>query len=313
MKDLGYADLNIPSKPESTVKARVVRALELGYQTVAINTVIHQESLFLKKKTSDKDNALSDFPEPTTVTLSETDYPELANKGLKPTILTRLTLVIKDNDFLIHYNKSNTAKKYDLLGLIPRSSNALQNALKSFRFDILSYDPELEHFHWNRKLYREALEKHVSFELNYAPMITDREHRRKIIALAYNYNFVGKCKGIILSSSAKRPIDLRSPTDVANLCCILSMNECRGREAVMKQCANVHKAALGRKMGVFRVRVDRVVQETTTAAVSAPVTVASVVDKEPEERREGIEVIDCSSSDSSVSAEDSDVENMEED
>ena len=47
MKDLGYADLNIPSKPESTVKARVVRALELGYQTVAINTVIHQVRTFL--------------------------------------------------------------------------------------------------------------------------------------------------------------------------------------------------------------------------------------------------------------------------
>ena len=262
----------------------------------------------MKKKTSDKDNALSDFPEPTTVSLSEKDYPELANKELKPTILTRLTIVLKDNDFLIHYNKSNTAKKYDLLGVITRSSNALQNVLKSFRFDILSYDPELEHLHWNRKLYREALEKHVSFELNYAPMITDREHRRKTIALAYNYNFVGKCKGIILSSGAKRPIDLRSPTDVANLCCILSMNECQGREAVMKQCANVHKAALGRKMGVFRVRVERI--EAT--AVAAPVTVTSVVNKEPVERREGIEVIDCSS-DSSGSSEDSDVENMNED
>ena len=41
---LGHADLNIPveNSTEAGLKALVKRALELGYQTVALNTVVDQ-------------------------------------------------------------------------------------------------------------------------------------------------------------------------------------------------------------------------------------------------------------------------------
>jgi len=42
--DLGLADLNIPvgQASQSTLKSLVVRALQLGYQTVALNTTVDQ-------------------------------------------------------------------------------------------------------------------------------------------------------------------------------------------------------------------------------------------------------------------------------
>jgi len=265
-KDLGYADLNIPNEPLSTLKKRVVRALELGYQCVAVNTTVLQENLQTrkeKKKGAKVDSP--DFPDPEEISLSESDYPVLASKGIKPTILTRLTIVITSNDFLIHYNKSDNVKKYDLLAVIVKSGQALQALLKSaFRFDILSFNPslEVEKFYWNRKLYREILDKHVSFELVYGPMIEDREFRSKIMSLGYIYNVAGKSRGIILSSAARRAIELRPPIDVANLCTVMNMTEAQGKEAVAKQCSVVYKAALGRKIGVFRVRVEKITDKS---------------------------------------------------
>lgn len=260
--DFGYADLNIPSEPSSTLKKRVKRALELGYQCVALNTTVLQENLQSRKskKKGGKDD-IPDFPDPQEISLSESDYPELAGKGIKPTILTRLTIVVTSNDFLIHYNKSENVQKYDMLAVIVKSGSALQALLKStFRFDILSFDPsvEVEKFRFNRKIYRELLDKHVAFELVYGPMIEDRENRGKLMGLGYAYNVAGKSRGIFLSSFAKRSIELRPPIDVANMCTVLNMTEAQGKEAVSKKCSEVYKAALGRKMGVFRVRVEKI-------------------------------------------------------
>ncbi len=43
-QDLGFSDLNIPVCPETAgcLKQLVLRAFELGYRTVALNTVVDQ-------------------------------------------------------------------------------------------------------------------------------------------------------------------------------------------------------------------------------------------------------------------------------
>lgn len=213
-----------------------------------------------KKLKAGEVNKISEFPEPSHVELSESDYPALKSKGLKPTVLTRLTIIISDNDFLIHYNKSEVVKKYDLLAIIPKTAQCLIPLLKSsFRFDILSFSPDLIYngVKWQRKLYNELVEKYVHFELMYAPAITDREDRRKIISLAYTYQSVGKSKKIFLSSGARNPIELRCPSDVSNLAFIFGLNENQGKDAVKKHCLDIYRAAVGRKVGVYRVRVEK--------------------------------------------------------
>lgn len=261
--DLGLADLNIDVNRSSTSNIRnmVLRAFELGYQTVALNTIVNQEDMVTRKKKNkcDDQNKLSEFPEPTRIDINESDYPELKNRGILPKILTRLTIVMFDNDFLIHYNKSEVVKQYDLLSIIPKTDKCLQAVLKSsFRFDILSLHPDLIYgVKWQRKLYNECVEKYVHFELMYAPLITDRESRRKIINLAHSYKSAGKSRKIFISSGASSPIDLRSPSDVANLAFIFGLTENQGRDAVKKHCTDIYRSALGRKIGVYRVRVEK--------------------------------------------------------
>jgi len=206
-------------------------------------------------------NKLSEFPLPTRLELKDTDYPlGLLAKGFKPTILNRLTLVISNNDFLIHFNKSEVVQQYDLLAIIPRSTQSVLSLLKSsFRWDILSLTPELivGGVRWSRKLYLECVEKNVHFELTYGPTITNTEDRRRIISLSHMYHAVGKSKNIFFSGGATSPIELRSPGDVANLAFIFGMNENHGKEAVRGKCLAVYCAALGRKMGPYRVRVEK--------------------------------------------------------
>ena len=207
------------------------------------------------------DNKLSEFPLPSRLELSESDYPPgLLNKGFKHRILTRLTLIVTNNDFLIHFNKSTVVQQYDLLAVIPRTTQTLLTMLKSsFRWDIVSLDPDLivGGIRWSRKLYLECVEKHVHFELVYGPAIRNTEDRRRIISLAHNYHAVGKSKNIFFSSGAKSSVELRSPEDVANLAFIFGMNETQGKEAVRGKCLAIYRAAVGRKMGPYRVRIEK--------------------------------------------------------
>eukprot|EP00088_Acartia_fossae_P060054 TRINITY_DN7183_c0_g1_i1.p2 TRINITY_DN7183_c0_g1~~TRINITY_DN7183_c0_g1_i1.p2 ORF type:complete len:287 (+),score=94.50 TRINITY_DN7183_c0_g1_i1:904-1764(+) len=268
--ELGHADLNIPAEPKKTLKDRVLRALQLGYQTVAINTVVNQENLFNKKQmknAKDKESAMMSFPEPVKLELTDAELKSLPNQTKKPTILSRLTILFFHNDFLIHYNKSEAVKNYDLLAVVPKTSLSLLNLMKSsFKFDIVSLNLDyMEEFRWHRKLYREVLGSHAHFEMNYAEMISNRDVRRRNITLAQNMFWAGKCKGILLSSGASRTIYLRPPADVANLSMLLAMTEAQGKEAVLNLPTLAYKAALGRKMGTFRVRVEVVNKEESSS------------------------------------------------
>ena len=113
---------------------------------------VHQGQFITKKDKSKPPPAdnLVDFPLPTQLDLSPSDYPLLAEKGLRPTILNRLTITMTNNDFMIAYNKSAVAKQYDLLAINcegSRGSSSSQASLtallkSSFRFDLLCFNPD---------------------------------------------------------------------------------------------------------------------------------------------------------------------------
>ena len=82
---------------------------------------------------------------------------------------------------------------------------------------------------WTRKLYSECVDRHVHFELCYAPMIRNSEDRRRVMSQVYhkcqrilatqlkflyqalNYQAVGRSRSIVLSGEARSPLELRSP------------------------------------------------------------------------------------------------------
>jgi len=259
-------DLNIPTSCSSNthILHMVKRALSLGYRTIALNVEVNQNQFMTKKQSKDKNPSieyLNDFPTPPSIKLQPDDYPELSNQGLSPTILTRLTIKISNNDFMIHYNKSSVAKQYDILAINASTSAALGALLKSsFRFDILTFsvDSIIDGIKWTRKLYYECVEKNVYFELPYSHLIRDSDGRRKVISLSHTYHAIGKSRNIIFTSEARHPLELRSPSDVANLAWILGLTENQGKEAVGVKGWHVLKAAVGRRMGPFQTRIEKI-------------------------------------------------------
>jgi len=262
----GPYDLNIPvSCGNTTTPTHLVkRALALGYRTIALNVHVSQSQFLTKKQAKNQthsDKSLADFPPPPKVNLSPEDYPDLATRGLEPVILSRLTISITSNEFLLHYNKSAIAKQYDLLAIAIPSAPCLLSLLKSgFRWDIISFSASEEatnSIKWSRKLYYECVDKNIYFELPYSPMIRDSVERRRVITQGHVYHSVGKSRNIILTSAAKLPMQLRAPTDVANLAFILGMSENQGKDAVINKCWMLHKSAVGRRMGPFQVRIEK--------------------------------------------------------
>jgi len=269
VENSGPYDLNIPvaCAPSTTLRAVVVRALGLGYHTLALNTEVKQ-SMFVtrKEKKARLDTpTLEDFPPPPTLDLQPQDYPLLAARGLKPNILTRLTITVSNNEFMIRYNKSSTARQYDILSLNCASAQALTAIVKSnWKFDILTFDPNFEAgmgIKWSRKLYYECVDKNIHFELSYSPMIRDSMDRRRVISQAHMYHSVGKSRSIILTSEARKPLELRAPGDVANLAFLLGLSENQGKTGIGENGFKVHKAAVGRRMGPFRARIDKLTSD----------------------------------------------------
>merc|ERR1712037_914498 len=94
------------------------------------------------------------------------------------------------------------------------SSPALTALLKSsFRFDLLCFNPDqvVGGLRWTRKLYSECVDRHIHFELSYAPMVRSSEDRRRVMSQALNYQAVGRSRAIIITSEARSPLELRSP------------------------------------------------------------------------------------------------------
>jgi len=266
IQNTGPYDLNIPVQCAATTTptALVKRALALGYRTVALNTHVSQSQFLTKKQAkqkSDDSRSLPDFPAPPSVKLSPEDYPDLASKGLSPTILTRLTISITSNDFLLHYNKSSVAKQYDILAINIPSAASLISLLKSgFRWDIVTFssdgDPTAG-VKWSRKLYYECVEKNIYFELQYGPMIRDSTERRHVISQGHVYHSVGKSRNLLITSGARTVMELRAPGDVANLGFLLGLSENQGKDAVGVKCWTLVKSATGRRMGPFQVRIEK--------------------------------------------------------
>lgn len=221
----------------------------------------NQENKKLHRKDKNEKREVVDcFPAPIILDLTETDYPDLAAKDRKPVILNRLTITVKTNDFLLDVKCSENFRKFNILAVNPETSQTLLALMKSsFRFDIITFSPHnvKDGVRWSRKQYYECVENNIYFEVMYAPAIRDSTDRRRIISQSHNYHAVGRSKHIFFSSFAKSAIELRAPRDVANLAFIFGLSEHQGKDAVNATCHAVTRAAAGRKMGPFRVRIEK--------------------------------------------------------
>ncbi|KAK3854924.1 hypothetical protein Pcinc_038645 [Petrolisthes cinctipes] len=211
----GFCDLNIAAGTD--LKATVLKALTMGYQTVAINTEITDNTTpdtKRKKKRGDFPNV----PPPPKLILTEADLRK-HNITRDPIILTRITLTYSDpgSPFLSKYR--DVIKQYDVIAFTPTTEVALKQTVSQnlVEVDIISLSAVEGETRFSRKLLHSAIEKNIYYEVCYGPCIVGSGSRQQTISLAHSLHRKIRSANIIVSSRARTPDQLRPPYDVMNL------------------------------------------------------------------------------------------------
>lgn len=251
----GFCDFNIPLKcyPTTTLKEVVLRAVQLGYSAIAVNTIISEDFLLSAKKKGKKKDAVDDvkeIPPPPTISFTEQELSTMRVHGNNIKILHRLTVTLSDPTNTQKLIQSANVKQYDLLAVLPTTTSAFLHAAANMDVDIITYDPEaVTEIRFNRRQYRQATARGLFFEIPYSLMLKDSSMRKKIITTSHLYHAIGKSKNIIISSGATTPLELRGPYDVANLGLLLGLTEGEAKSALSLSGRSVALHGVARKTG----------------------------------------------------------------
>lgn len=254
-KSFGFCDLCI--NPENHDKNRLrellKKLLEMGYSTVAINQTV-EETIFETDKKNKKKNSENDAPG--FALPSPVDIRELvAEFEGKLRILSRLTFVYADPTRTHTMNQSSNLRKYDLYAVVPKTQAAFQFACSQLSTDLISVNRNCTGIKLSRKLYLQAAERGIHFEIQYCDVV-DTAKRKFAIYYAHLFHMFGKSKNVILTSGASMPNQIRSPYDIVNLASILGLNETKAKASILSQSRYLILKAEGRRYGkaVFQIQ-----------------------------------------------------------
>jgi len=244
-----FIDLNIlhdPNDQKTTIEV-VKSAVELGYDIVCVNIDVGDVSLRLGdesaeassgkgKKRKKQQEKMKSIPTPFKVDDRFLDFSVRNAAGKKPfRQYTRLTLTLEDPDIVHHVLKHPTVQEYDIVAIYPKTESIFTTIVNKTEIDMISMDMS-ERAPWVSKgrLVQMAIEKGLSFEISYGAALSDSSQRRD--AFCNGRDLVRACgrkkDGLIFSSRATRPIELRAPFDAANMALLFGLNSEEGRRAV---------------------------------------------------------------------------------
>lgn len=202
-------DLNVPWDVETKDSLPLtLQALQnSGYNSVALNHVV--ESKLPKSKCPFK----------------KIDFP-----GRKEEFgqYSRLTIVMDNPQHNLGINPNNEViQSYDFIAIQPLNDKMFQVACNTLEIDIITLDMTSRiPFNIKPGAVRLAVERGIVFELCYGPMIQDSSARRHTISNSLSVlRFLKGGKGVVVSSGATAPWQVRSPADVANLAGLLGFSQ----------------------------------------------------------------------------------------
>lgn len=213
----GFYDLcvSVDQNDISELKQTLLRLYKLGYGTIAINstydeTILGNDKKKKKKKGENGENAQDILPEPMNIENLKNEFKN------KLHLLTRLTFSCSDPGKTYTLAHCTNIKKYDLYAIAPKTQNALQFACSQLSADIITLAPTVVGLRMNRKLYQQAVERGLHFEIQYADVLNP-DTRRIAIYHSHLFYTYGKSKGVFISSGAANATMLRNPYDIVNL------------------------------------------------------------------------------------------------
>uniref|UniRef100_T1ISN2 Uncharacterized protein n=1 Tax=Strigamia maritima TaxID=126957 RepID=T1ISN2_STRMM len=218
----------------------------IGYQMVALNTVIEDVPVTSKKKKGGSEQYL--IPDPIKLDLDDIfDCGQVNEKKCK--ILNRITFVMSDPAQGHKLNIANV-RKYDIVAVQPTAEIMFQTICTSRDIDIISLElTERTIFRFKKSQIKMACGHEVAFEILYVPLIKDRTLRRNILANGQKLVEKSRGKNILLSSGASQQIDFRGPYDVANLGLLFGMSQELAKNAVSRNGRSLLLHAEARRSG----------------------------------------------------------------
>ena len=179
---------------------------------------------------------MKQIPEPFLVPQSNLRLDSLQQSGKRFRQFSRLTVGLSDPDFLHALLKHPGVAKFDVLAVRPLTEAILTALSSKPGVDLIALDPA-EKYPWllKGKILGQAVERGLGFELSYSPALLDSSLRRTLLAqgrqlMASLGRKVGS--GLVLSSGARSPIQLRGPFDAANLVVLFGAQPSLGRAAI---------------------------------------------------------------------------------
>ncbi|XP_011493811.1 PREDICTED: ribonuclease P protein subunit p30 [Ceratosolen solmsi marchali] len=254
--DYGFCDLCVhASTNKRNLRETLLKLYNVGYNTVALNqnvdeNVFHNEKK-KKKKTDENDTVIPCIPEPIDVNDLLEEF-----KG-KLNILHRITFSFSDPIKTHSLNQLPILNKYNLYAIIPKSQVAFQFACSQLNVDIITINSTSSHIKLSRKLYSQAIEKGIHFEINYSDVINTSTRKLAIYHSHLLYTF-GKSKNVIISSGANNHYSIRNPYDIINLARLLGLNEVKAKCSILQQAHRVLLKGEGRRCrkAIFRIYRD---------------------------------------------------------
>lgn len=232
-------DLNIAWSP-STSSAQLQRTLKfassLGYDVVALN---HTVSAPIPSQVINPIPLLTaplpSHPQPSPLPPSSSSSSSSSSSPDKlPTTLRRATVVISDP--ATNHRLASFASAYDVVAARPTTEKAFSACCTTMaEFSLISLDLTASlPFHFAPRTSMAAVSRGIRFEICYAQALgaEDARARSNFIANLSGLVRATRGRGLVLSSEAARPLDLRAPADVVNLLAVWGLGTERGAEAL---------------------------------------------------------------------------------
>ncbi|OAD58136.1 Ribonuclease P protein subunit p30 [Eufriesea mexicana] len=243
----GFYDLcvNVRGNEIENLYSVLSKLYEYGFKTVAINTNIDESVLGIdKKKKKRNDSEVSQ-----SISFKTIDIENIRKEfDGKLQIFNRISFWCSDVAKTHILNHCSNFKKYDLYAFVPKTQNALQFACTQLNADIITLRSNSITFKFNKKLYDQAVERGIHFEIQYIDLL-NIECRKHTIHYAHLFHTYGKSKNVILSSGSNDAKTIRNPYDLINLACLLGLNEVKAKASILHQCRRLLLRAERRRRG----------------------------------------------------------------
>ncbi|CCG22551.1 Rpp1 protein [Candida orthopsilosis Co 90-125] len=249
-------DLNIPwpcnnynttptPKQWTDLKNTLITNLELGITHQAINFTI-DESVKIPFNTPEKIN-----PIPITTLLDELK-PNFSTLNL----FTRVTLIVNDSSKLQGIAKLQN--HFDLFAIQPTTEKALQLTILNIECDLISLNLSNKlPFFLKFKAIGTGVSKGIKFEINYSQLVTgssgfSSDVSVNLIKKNWFNNVLqlirsSRSRGIVVSSGAQTPLQLRNSNDILILLKTLGLNSSKAKSCIT---INPEKALLNARLRI---------------------------------------------------------------